>query len=378
MFLVPGETGGTETYARELVRALGEERTDLRLTAFVNRETAADPDAFWGVEVEAVTLPVNCRNRLEWVRGEQLLLPRAASRHGCTLLHSLANTGPISGELPRVLTVHDLLYRAVPDSHFGIRGLGMRVLVPAAARRSDRIIAISSATAAEVNEVLGVSPERIDVVHNGLGTMRHGKPTPEAELRERLGLGSRPILLSVSTKRAHKNLPRVLDALASMPSERRPILVLPGYPTPHEVELREQAQHLGIADDVCFAGWLPDADLEGLYDASTLFLYASLYEGFGLPVLEAMSRELPVACSDIPVLREVAGEAAAMFDPLSSSSIADVIQRVMGDEPEQERLIAAGLERAAGFSWADTARGVAASYEAACGRGPRRPATASR
>lgn len=365
MFLVPGETGGTETYARELVQALGEERPDIRLTAFINRETAADPDPFWGQEIEAVTLPVNCRNRVEWVRGEQLLLPRAARYHGCSLVHSLANTGPVSGGLPRVLTIHDLLYRAVPDSHFGIRGLGMRVLVPAAARRSDRIIAISSATATEVSEVLGVSRGRIDVVHNGLGTTRHGPATPEPELRERLGLGSRPILLSVSTKRAHKNLPRVLDALASIPTGRRPLLVLPGYPTPHEDELRAQAQRLGITGDVSFLGWLPEADLEGLYDAASLFLYASLYEGFGLPVLEAMSRGVPVACSDIPVLTEVAGDAAATFDPRSSQAMARVIERLMGDPAERQRLTDAGAGRAERFSWSATARGVAATYEAA-------------
>jgi glycosyltransferase involved in cell wall biosynthesis len=363
MFLVPGATGGTEIYARELARALSSERPDIRLTAFINHETAAVPDSLWGSVVETVVLPVKVTNRLEWVRGEQILLPRAARRRGCDIVHSPANTGPVSGSFRRVQTVHDLLYRAVPESHFGIRGLGMRVLVPAAARRADRIITGSRASAEEIVQTLRLDQERVDVVHHGIGALRQVAPTPERVLRDRLGLGERRILLSVSTKRAHKNLVRLLDAVALIPAERRPLLVLPGYSTPHEGELRRHAALLGIEPDVRFEGWLAEPDLEGLYDAATAFVFATLYEGFGLPVLEAMARGLPVACSDIPVLREVVGQAAVMFNPLEPRSISMAIEGLMNDGLLRERLRAAGLVQAAGFSWARTARSVAATYE---------------
>lgn len=378
MFLVPGETGGTEVYARELVTALAQEHPGLRLTAFVNRETAAARDPLWGGAIEAVTIPVRAANRLEWVRGEQTLLAPAAERAGCDVVHSLANTGPLFGRFARVLTLHDLLFMAFPESHFGLRSLGVRVLVPAAARRSDEIVAISAVARDEIVAKLRIDPGRIAVVHNGLGAERRTAPAPADDLRRRLDLGDRAVLLTVSTKRAHKNLARLLEAVARIPEPRRPLLVLPGYRTPHEDELREQAGVLGIAEDVRFPGWVDAAELEGLYALAAAFVYPTRYEGFGLPVLEAMARGVPVACSDIPVLREVAGDAAERFDPADPAAIAAAIEAVIGDGARADRLRAAGRKRAASFTWQAAAQGTAAAYERALARGPRRPARASR
>ncbi|MGH2941440.1 MAG: glycosyltransferase, partial [Solirubrobacteraceae bacterium] len=128
VFLVPGEQGGMEVYARELLRALPAERPDLRLTAFVNREARA-AGGEWDEFADVVEVPVLARSRLEWVRGEQQLLPGLARRAGVDLVHSLASTAPARGRLRRVVTIHDLLYRVVPDAHFGVLGLGMRVLI---------------------------------------------------------------------------------------------------------------------------------------------------------------------------------------------------------------------------------------------------------
>jgi hypothetical protein len=122
VYLVPGETGGMETYARELIAALASEAPELRLTAFVNRE--AGPD--WTASVPTVTVPVRASNRVDWVRGEQALLPRLASRAGVDLLHSLGSTAPAWGAFTRVSTIHDLHYRTAPEAHFGVRALGMR------------------------------------------------------------------------------------------------------------------------------------------------------------------------------------------------------------------------------------------------------------
>ncbi len=247
----------------------------------------------------------------------------------------------------------------------------MRVLVPAAAHRSDRDHRdLPTPRATRSFARLRLRPGRVDVVHNGVGAVRRVAPAPEADVRARHRLGARPILLSVSTKRAHKNLPRLLDALVLMAPERRPVLVLPGYPTPHEDELRTRALDLGVLDDVRFPGWIPKADLEGLYAAAACTIYPTLYEGFGLPVLEAMARGAPVVCSDIPVLREVAGDAARYVDPHDPAAITAGIRAVLEDPAEAERLRAAGPERAAQFTWAATARGVATTYERALGRGP--------
>lgn len=188
---------------------------------------------------------------------------------------------------------------------------------------------------------------------------------PEPELRAWLEAGAQQIVLTVSAKRPHKNLLRLLAAIAAIPQERRPLLVLPGYPTSHEQELRDRAGQLGIAGDVRFLGWVDSAQLEGLYAAAACFVFPSLYEGFGLPVLEAMARGVPVACSGRGALDEVAGGAALRFDPESEAAIADAIERLLSDGAEAQRLRAAGLERAAQFSWAATAAGTLACYERA-------------
>jgi len=136
------------------------------------------------------------------------------------------------------------------------------------------------------------------------------------------------------------------------------VLVMPGAPTPHEQELRALAERMGVSERIRFPAFVPDADLEGLYRVARCFVFPSLYEGFGLPVLEAMRRGVPVACSDASSIPEVAGDAALYFDPLDSAQIADSIRRLLDDDALASRLIAAGRERQRGFSWRRTAEGT--------------------
>jgi len=360
VFLVPGRTGGMEIAARALIPALRDAAPGARFTAFVNREAA-------GVDlgVESVVVPVAASRRIEWVRGEQSLLPGLAGRAACDLVHSLGSTAPARGGFVRVTTIHDLNYRMVPGAHFGVRGLGMRILVPLAARRSARVIAVSEATRRDLVERLGLVRERVDVVPHGIGPSSDAAPTGEPELRARLRLDERPVVLSLSAKRPHKNLRGLLDATARIPAERRPVLVLPGYPTPHEAELRAHADMLGVADDVRFVGWVGDADVAGLLGLSAAFVFPSFYEGFGLPVLEAMAAGIPVACSNRSSLPEVAGGAALLFDPDDAGSIAAAIERLLSDRAEAGRLREAGRRRAAEFTWARAAELTLASYERA-------------
>jgi glycosyltransferase involved in cell wall biosynthesis len=357
VYLVPGETGGMEVYARELIPRLAA-RDDVRVTALVNREAAAAGGPWEQAVVHVV--PVRARNRIEWVRGEQQHVPRLAARAGCDLVHSLGSTAPLYGRVPRITTIHDLNYKLVPEAHFGLRGLGMRVLVPAAARRSRRIIVDAESTRRDLETHLSTPPSKVDVVPLGV-TPPVAQPSPD--MRERLGLGDRPVVLSLSAKRPHKNLPRLLRAVAAIPAERRPALVVPGYPTSHEAELRTLATELGI--EVSFPAWLSAEEVEGLYAVAACVAFPSLYEGFGLPVLEAMARGVPVATSNRSSLPEVAGDAAVLFDPTDIDAIRGAIERLLADRAERERLSAAGRARAAEFTWERTAELTVASYERA-------------
>jgi glycosyltransferase involved in cell wall biosynthesis len=362
LFLVPGETGGMEVAARAILPALATAAPGVRFTAFVNREAAGE---VWDAGIESTVIPVNARNRVEWVRGEQQLLPPAARRAGCDLVHSLGSTAPAWGRFARVVTIHDVIYKRFPEAHGGVKAIGMRALVPLAARSSQRIIADSNATRDDLVELLKVPAQKIDVVALAPAPPR-AHPTPEADLRRRHGLGERPLLLSASAKRRHKNLMRLLEAHALL--EDRPLLVLPGYATDHEAELRARAAQLGIAGDVRFLGWVSDEDMEGLYAAAAVFVFPSLCEGFGLPVLEAMQRGVPVACSGRSALAEVAGDAALLFDAEDPRAIADTVRAILTDARLAERLRHDGRAQAARFTWEATARGCLETYARALRR----------
>jgi glycosyltransferase involved in cell wall biosynthesis len=338
VFLVPGESGGFEVYARQLLpRLAAAAPADWRFTAFVGEEAAGG-----SFGMDEVVVPVRASNRVEWVRGEQQYLPRLARRAGCDVVHSLASTAPVWGRFKRVVTIHDLIYRRFPEAHLGLKARGMALLVPLAARRADRVIAVSEATASDIRAQLHVGA--IDVVPNGVDLPDEAR-TPAAELRARLDLGDRPVVLCLAAKRPHKNLLRLIQAASALGDDVA--LVIAGYPTDHEDELRAAAD----PERVRLLGWVGDADREGLYALASVFAFPSLYEGFGLPVLEAMVRGVPVVCSNTPALAEVAGDAALQVDPLRVDQLTQALRRVLEDPAEADRLRAAGHERAKSFSW---------------------------
>lgn len=361
VYLVPGATGGMETYAREFIPALVAERPDVRITAFVNSDAFGQPGPWTGL-VPVVRVPVHAQRRAQWVLGEQLLLPRLAARAGVDVLHSLGSTSPAWGRFRRVATILDVIYRIFPEAHSPIRSRAMSVLVPLSARRSHRIIVPSESTRSDLLRLLHVPGDKIDVIPLGIGASRV-TPSEESGLRSRLGLTGRAVVLTASAKRPHKNLMRLLEAWALLPVETRPVLVLPGYSTRHEKQLRERAAQLDLQDDTRFLGWVPSADLEGLYAIASCFVFPSLYEGFGLPVLEAMSRGVPVACSDRSSLAEVAGQTAILFDPEDPQAIADAVQSILGNPATASSLRIAGQEQAKRFTWRATAEATLRTYE---------------
>jgi glycosyltransferase involved in cell wall biosynthesis len=352
VFLIPGETGGMETAARETIPHLAA-IDDLRLTLFVNREAAG---TFGGVADEVV-VPVNAASRIQWVRGEQQHIPRLAPRHGCEVVHSLGSTAPLRGGFKRVTTIHDLNYRKVPESHFGVRGLGMRALVPAAARRSHRIIVDATSTRDDLRDLLKIDPDKVDVVPLGV-TPPAGRATPAAELRSALDLPDGPVVLCPGAKRPHKNAHGVIEAVASM--EGGPTLVVTGYSSPYEQRLRELANARGVT--LRMPRYLDQAGLDGLYAVASCVAVVSFYEGFGLPVLEAMVRGVPVVCSDRASLPEVAGDAAVLVNPEDPADIRRGIERALADP---EPLRASGRQRAAAFTWERTARLTVDAYRRA-------------
>jgi glycosyltransferase involved in cell wall biosynthesis len=367
VFLDP-PMGGVETYLRELCRGLLALSDPPRVTVLANpaghSSLAADD---WATSAELVRCDLVGRAGLRAL-GEVTVLGPMADRRGADVVHSVAMTGPLMCRAARVVTIPDTVWISHPEQTITHRM--WRAVVPVVTRRAARVVTISHAAGAEVRRNLGVPAERLDVVPLGHGT-RITTPTPADELRARLGLGPGPIVLNVGQKKPHRNLERLIAAMVRV-REQVPgaQLVLPGPPNAAaETQLRERAAEAGLHDAVVVPGFVGTADLEGLYAAADAFVLPSLIEGFGLPVLEAMARGTPVACSRDSAPGEVAGDAGLLFDPTSVLEIADSTVRLLTDPALRARLSAAGRERAGEYTWSRCAAQTMDVYLRALRRG---------
>jgi glycosyltransferase involved in cell wall biosynthesis len=351
--------GGVGRHAAELPAALHQVDQSLSLTVLASRDLPPMP---WEDGVRTVRLPLAAGGRTSTAL--QLGgLPAIGLMGRFDLVHSVANVGPprIPG-LASVVTVHDLIWlQAGTDWDTAGAVRAMRRVALRSARWATRVQASSRATATDLAGLAEVPLDRIDVVPLGV-RLERSTAMPEAEVRRALGLGDAAVLLCVAQKRPYKNLGAAIRALTAV---RDAVLVLPGAPTPHERELRALAGELAVSDRVRFVDWVEEATLEGLYDLAACVIVPSLFEGFGLPVLEAMARGVPVVCADAGSLPEVAGDAALVFDPGDPESAGAAVARLLRDDDLRAKLIEAGRRRAESFTWRRCAAATLASYERA-------------
>jgi glycosyltransferase involved in cell wall biosynthesis len=358
LYLAPAVSGGPETYLRGLVPALARERPAARLTVVTTRSgaTALRRDG-WSEWAGVYELPCEDGQRVRRTWAEQMLLPRLARRLEVDVLHSLANVAPLRPGVPAAVTLHDVTF--VIRRTFGLTTtVGMREVMLRAARRADSLIAPSLATRDEICDVFHLDPATVAVIHHGAGRPPEVEPVPEAELRERYALDG-AVVLCVAAKRPHKNQGLLLRALAHLDDDT--VVLLAGHAEPYEDELRDQAVRLGVERRVRFLEFVPDGELEGLWRLAACAAFPTLGEGFGLPVIEAMARGVPVACSDLPVLREVGGDVAHYFRPDDPVAAAAAIEAARRDV----HVRTAGPRRAARFTWEESARLHWEAYERA-------------
>jgi len=294
---------------------------------------------------------------------EQIVLPAAAVSERLDVLHCLANTAPIllSGQIRLILTVHDVMYlmpvNALPRSPSLYQRLGRlyyRWCVPLAARYADTIVTVSEASRQDILRYLRVKSERVQVIREAANVSC--KVVTDSTIldatKAKYGL-RRPFVLALGAIDPRKNTARIIEAFARVSSRTkgRYQLVLVGLPSRHASRFRRLIESLGIVDEVVNVGFVPEEDLVALYNSSEMLLYPSLYEGFGLPILEAMACGTPVITSLCGALPEVCGAAALIVDPLNVDDIAAAMYRVASDRDLRRNLIARGHDQVQQFSW---------------------------
>jgi glycosyltransferase involved in cell wall biosynthesis len=362
LFLGPAVSGGPETYMRAIVPALARERPSARLTVVTTGSGAAAlRQDGWSEWADIRELPCEDGQRLRRTWAEQALLPRLARRLDADVLHSLVNVAPLRARMATAITLHDVTF-VLHRTFSRTTTVGIREIMSRAARRADALLAPSTATRDEICTEFGLDPVDVAVVPHGAGRMPTIEPVPEAALRERHELGGSRVVLCVAAKRPHKNQGLLLRALQHL--DPATVVVLVGHAEPYEDDLRRQAAELRIEDRVRFLEYASDAELEGLWRLADCAAFPTLGEGFGLPVIEAMARGVPVACSDLPVLREVGGDAAHYFPPDDPAAAAEAIEAARADD----RARSLGPARAATFSWEESARMHWEVYERAISR----------
>ena len=356
LFIIPGENGGTQVYSESLMRALAALDTENLYTVFVSEEGAALelPPSF-----EKVVCPVRAVRREVRYAYEQLAFPRLLRGHRLDVLHSLGYVCPLFPPCFSVVTIPDLNYLTSWHGMSRSKRLALGWFVARSARHADAIITISEFSKLEIVRHLSVPEPKVTTTLLGPREASLLLSAGWEEIAAQYGIDA-PYLLAFGSLTANKNIPRLIRAFAQIHSEVPQTLLLVGRAD--SAELQEEIAALGIEHRVKVTGYVPDSAVMPLLGHADLFVFPSLYEGFGLPVLEAQRAGTAVACSSAPSLPEVAGDGAEFFDPLSVDEMGQVLLRCLRDPARRAALVERGYANVARFSWAKTAAATLACY----------------
>ena len=363
---IPRQMAGAGVYTYQLARALAETPGEHRIVAL------ARPGLFDDLAARCRRLHVvhaDAKGRVGRLAWEQAVLPFLLRRLRIDVLHSPHHHTPLAARgVRRVVTFHDVTFLLLKARYPLARRLYMEAVSRASAAAADAIIVPSRTVRDDVVRLLGVAPAQVVVIAEAPGTA-YAPVEAQGELarvRGRYRLPERYVL-SVGSLEPGKNRGRLIRAYARLRSQGLaggdcPLAIV-GQPAWRYEGDFELARRLELTEDVRFLGYVADGDLPALYSGATAFAFPSLYEGFGLPVLEAMACGTPVLTSNVSAMTEVAGDAALLVDPLDTGAIADALGRLLSDATLREELRARGLARAAEFSWERAARETLSIYE---------------
>jgi glycosyltransferase involved in cell wall biosynthesis len=358
---------GNERYTKNLLAGLTRAQSENEYLVLVTdrdalrREIELPPDfEVWRLSPRANVPRVLCA------------IPAACRAWGAQVLH-VSYTAPPICPCPTVVTVHDIGFARVPRMYTLRDRLVLSVTVPMSCRSASRVIAVSQFTKREVAVKYGIAEDKIRVIYEAPEErFSTGVPARLVEQARAVYSSGLPYILAVGSIEPRKNVQLLVDAFATVVAQgvvdRDVVLVIAGKAAPGVEAARRAVARHGLEDRVSFPGYVPDGDLPALYSGAEVLAFPSLYEGFGLPPLEAMACGVPVICSRAASLPEVVGDAALLVPPDDPAALSTALKQVLSDEGLRSALIAAGLSRASRFSWDRAARDTLGVY-AEAGRG---------
>lgn len=368
LWLDPGRVGGSEEYCVRLLDAFADvapDHPDLDVHLFVNRRFATVYEHLVG-RIATDVAPIDGTSRAERIVSEHRWLPGACRRRNIELVHHLGGTAPLRTIVPWLLLVHDLQPWALPENFSLARRLYLRALVPRAVRGAVGITTLSRWVQMDVHRQFGAPLDRMTQIPPGADSVAPRDDADVAEVVERYGLSGRPFFLYPAITYRHKNHVTLVRAFAPIvrrhPDAR---LVLSGGVADAEDRIREAVDEMGLTGEVIRTGRIPASDLDALYRAATALTFPSRYEGFGMPILEAMSRGCPVVASRACALPEVVGDGGALLDPSDVPSWSEQLAELIDDPGARARAVDAARTRALQFRWSDAAEKLADLYRTA-------------
>jgi glycosyltransferase involved in cell wall biosynthesis len=349
---------GDESYTVNLLRELPAAAPELALACVLRDPSALPADVPAGVRRLRLDV-ANPYRRIPFA------FPALARREEAALAHTHYFVSPRL-RCPAVVTVHDISYVRAPEL-FSRRDRSLLGLVRGSVRRAARVIAVSEFTRADVIDQYKLDPAKVVAIPNGVSPAFRPMEDAEARVHERFGI-NRPYVLCVGALQARKNVPLAIEAYARLMGRGTDCeLVVAGGDRGGRIDVLDAILRARLTGRVHLVGHVEDEELPALYSAARALVFPSLYEGFGLPALEAMASGTPVVASNTTGLAEAVGDAGLTVDPTSAEELAEALGRVLNDAALRDRLVAAGHARAAHFTWARAAAATAAVYRGVLG-----------
>jgi len=359
---IGSQKGGNETYYRELVAALINGCCDHKFFLYYTNPIAAQQLGGNSHFILKHLFPAHPLLRIPFT------IPWHTRLEGLDLFHAQFIVPPFL-KCRTVASIFDIAYEHVPQFFDAAQRTWLKALVPWSARRADHIITLSEHSKKDIVRAYGIAEEKITVTHLGAGADFHPRDKEKAKerLAQQYGIHG-DFILYLGRLQARKNLTRLVEAYALVrKAGLRQTLVIAGKQDSLFEPVRSRIKELKLEEDVLLPGYVNAEDVPVFYSAAEVFVYPSLYEGFGLPVIEAMSCGVPVITSRGSSLEEVAGNAALLIDPLDEVSIASALKQVLGDSELRNHLSKAGLSRSKQFDFKEAARQTVAVYERVTG-----------